>query len=95
MQSLQSILESIREGNFLTSIDLKEAYLHVPILPTHQQFFQFHYMGRHYQYQALPFGLSSVLRIFTKLLAAHLQTLPVCVQCYLDDILIQSSSGPR
>lgn len=53
-----------------------------------------HYMGRHYQYQALPFGLSSVPRTFTKLLATHFQTLPMCVQCYLDDILIQSS-GPR
>lgn len=32
MQSLQTILESIREGDFLTSIDLM-----VPILPDHRQ----------------------------------------------------------
>lgn len=35
MQSLQSILESIWEGDFLMSIDPMEMYLHVHILPLH------------------------------------------------------------
>lgn len=35
IQSLRSILESVREGDFLTSIDLTEPYLHVPILQSH------------------------------------------------------------
>lgn len=38
MQSLQSILKSIREGDFLMSIDLTETYLHIPILLAHQRF---------------------------------------------------------
>lgn len=51
MQSLQPILESIQ---FLTSIDLLEAYRHMPILPSHHWFIWFYYTGQHYQYRALP-----------------------------------------
>lgn len=51
--------------------------------------------AKHFQYQALPFGLLSAPRVFTKLMAAlagYLKTLPIRVQFYLDDILIQSRS---
>lgn len=75
----------------MQSLDLTEAYLYVPILPLHWQYLRFQYVGHHYQYRALPFGLSSVPRTFTKLLAAlvaHLWALPVRVQCYLANILI-------
>ncbi|XP_039211541.1 exocyst complex component 3 isoform X1 [Crotalus tigris] len=95
MQTLHSILTSIRWGDLLTSIDLKEAYLHIPILPAHRRYLRFCYLNRHFQYRALPFGLSSAPRVFTKILAvlaAHLRLVPVRVQCYLDDILIQSPS---
>lgn len=83
------------EGNFLVSIDLMEAYLHVPILPAHHQFLRFQYAKGRYQYRALPFGLASTPRCFTKVLAAlaaHLRSIPMRLQCYLDNILIQASS---
>lgn len=95
MHSLQTILGGIRHGDFLTSIDLTEAYLHIPILPQHRQFLHFSYLGHHFQYTALPFGLSLAPRVFTKVLAAliaDLKEVPVRLQAYLDDILIQSSS---
>ncbi|XP_013923000.1 PREDICTED: uncharacterized protein LOC106549784, partial [Thamnophis sirtalis] len=95
MQSLQTILGCITQGNLLTSIDLKEAYLHVPIHPAHRKFLRFQFANQHYQYRALPFGLSLAPRTFTKLLAAiaaHLRSLPVRLECYLYNILIHSSS---
>lgn len=95
MQSLQSILACIRQEDFLTSIDLKEAYIHLPIWLLHRRFLRFSYAGGHWQYRALSFSLSSAPRTFTKILdvmAAHLQVQPIRLQCYLDDILIQSSS---
>uniref|UniRef100_A0A2D4FC70 ribonuclease H n=1 Tax=Micrurus corallinus TaxID=54390 RepID=A0A2D4FC70_MICCO len=98
MQSLQSILEGIREGDFLTSIDLMEAYRHVPILPFHQKYLRFGYAGHHFQYRVLLFGLSLAPRTFAKLLAAlaaYFRAIPMCVPCYLDDILIQSVSYLR
>lgn len=95
MQSLNTILGCIRQGDFLTLVDLREASLHVPIRPSHRQFLRFCYVGNHFQYRALPFGLFSAPRTFTKLLdvvAAHLWVTPIGIQCYLDDILIQSFS---
>ncbi|XP_070805019.1 uncharacterized protein [Pituophis catenifer annectens] len=89
MCSLTSILQGIRPNDFLVSIDLMEAYLHIPILPKHRQYLRFSYAGKHFQYRALPFGLASAPRVFTKVLAvvaAHLRQQPLlgkmvsCVQ---------------
>lgn len=77
----------------MSSIDLTEAYLHVPILPEYRQYLSFCYNGNHFQYQALPFGLSSAPRVFTKIMAAlmaYISSLPIRVLFYLDDILILS-----
>lgn len=79
----------------MQSVDLREAYLHVPIHPDHRKYLRFEYDGRHYQYCAMPFGLSSAPRTFTKLvsvIAAQISRLPVCLLCYLDNILVLSSS---
>lgn len=95
MNTLQSILWSIRRGDFLSSIDLTEAYLHIPIRQSHCKFLRFCYDGRHFEYVAMPFGLSSAPRTFTKVLAAltaYLRHKPIRIQCYLDDILILASS---
>lgn len=101
MHSLQSILGAIRHRDYLASIDIQEAYFHVPsmtylhVRPSHRRFFHFCYNGEHFQYRAMPFGLSSAPCIFTKLLdvvATHLRAILIRVHCYLDDILIQSFS---
>lgn len=95
MHSLRSILGCIQQGDLMQSVDLKEAYLHVPIHLAHRQFLRFAYVGRHFQYRAMPFGFSLALRTFTKILAAlaaSVREVPVCMVCYLDDILILSSS---
>lgn len=81
-------------GDFLTSIDLSEAYLHIPIHPSRMKFIRFSYGHHHYQYRALPFGLSSAPRVFTKILVApvaKLRSQGVCVFPYLDDLVAASS----
>lgn len=95
MQSLNTILECIRDADVMTSVDLQEVYLHVPIHPAYQKFLRFAYANRHYQYKAMPFSLSSAPRTFTKLLAAvaaAIRLVPVRILCYLDDVLILSPS---
>lgn len=66
MQSLQTIHQCIRQGDLMASIDLTEAYLHIPIQPDHHKYLRFCHNGRPFQYKALPFGLSSAPRVFTK-----------------------------
>lgn len=98
MYSLLFILQGIRPGDFMASIDLLEAYLHIRISPNNQRSLRFCYTGRHLQYCAMPFGLASAPLCFMKVLAAlatHLRLSRVRLQAYLDNILILASSPQK
>ena len=91
MESLSTVLQSLPTGWWATSIDLKDAYLHVPIHIGHREFLQFIYRGTTYQFRCLPFGLSTAPRVFTrvtKVIAAFLRQRHVHLFMYLDDWLI-------
>lgn len=95
MEALNTILPDFREGMFMTTIDLKDAYLHIPINPKHQKSLRFHVFHRHFQFVALPFDLPTSPRTFTKVLvviAARLRADGVQMWPYLDDILIAAES---
>ena len=95
METLRNIVLAVREGEWMASLDLKDAYFHVPIIPQHRKFLRFCVQGRCYQYRVLPFGLSTSPRIFTKVLApvmAALRLRGFHVHPYLDDILVRAGS---
>ncbi|XP_063770427.1 uncharacterized protein LOC134901984 [Pseudophryne corroboree] len=82
-------------GDFMVSLDIKDAYLHVPIYPPHQAYLRFAVQDCHYQFQTLPFGLSTAPRIFTKVMAEMMVLLRkqgVTIIPYLDDLLIKARS---
>ena len=92
METPQSIRKELLQGEFTTSIDLADAYLHVPIAPSFQRFLRVAVNGRVWQFQAMPFGLNIAPRTFTMLLtpvAAHLRYLGIRLHRYLDDWLIR------
>ena len=75
----------------MCKLDLKDAYLSVPINAAHRKYLQFQWEGVTYHYNALPFGLATAPRVFTKLLKpvlAHLRAKGLRLVAYLDDILI-------
>ena len=79
----------------MASIDLKEAYLQVPIHPESRPFLRFVAQGRVYQFTALCFGLSTAPQVFTQVMApvsAILHSWGICMHRYLDYWLVQSSS---
>lgn len=79
----------------MASVDFKEAYLHIPILPLHCCFLCFCVGYRHFQFWALPFGLSMAPKVFTKVLVnlvAHLQTRGIHIHPHLDNLLVRSQS---
>lgn len=91
MEGLHVVRDLIRPGDLFTKLDIKDAYLHVPIDPTQRNLLRFVWEGKTYRFRTLPFGLSIAPFIFTKLLQ------PLIAQCrsrgirltyYLDDILI-------
>ena len=50
-----------QQGDFALSIDLHDAYLHVPIVKHHQGFLCFVWHNVPYQWKVLPFGLATAL----------------------------------
>ena len=91
METIQSVLMSVRQGDWMAFIDLQEAYLQVPVYPESRRFLRFVAHGRTYQFKALCFGLSTAPQVFTRVMA------PVSVvlhslRRYLDDWLVQASS---
>ena len=64
METIRSVLLSVRQGDWMASIDLKEAYLQVPVHPDSRRFLRFVARGNVYQFSALCFGLSTAPQVF-------------------------------
>ena len=91
MPTIKDVSQSIRRRDWASTIDLKDAYLHVPIAKDHRRFVRFWWDGKSFQFRRLPLGLSFAPRTFTQL------TLPTVTLCrargirliaYLDDFLV-------
>ena len=95
MENLTYIKHLLNVNEYMAKLDLKDAYLTVGVHPESQKFLRFVWLGQTYQFLALPFGLNTAPRIFTKLLkpvVAYLRTRNIRLLIYLDDILIIGSS---
>ena len=95
MGTIQSVLLSVRQGDWVASIDLKEAYLQVPVHPASRHFLRFMFWDTVYQFKALCFDLSTAPQVFTRVMApvsAILHSMGIRMRRYLDDWLVQSSS---
>ncbi len=98
MEGISVLKELICEGDYFTKIDLKDAYLTIPVFPEDKKFLQILWRERLYQFKSLCFGLASAPWAFTKILkpvVAFLRKQGLRLIIYLDDILIlnQSTEG--
>ncbi len=66
MLTVKQVVSQIRSEDSFVTIDLKDAYFHVSIFPSHRKFLRFAFRGKAYQYRVLPFGLTLSPRTFTK-----------------------------
>ena len=95
METPESIRTSLQKKEWVTSIDFKDAYFHIPIHPQSRKYLRFHIQGKSYQFKALPFGLATAPIEFTivvkevKLLA---QARGIRIHQYLDDWLVRGES---
>ena len=95
MEGMHTLRETLKPGDWLTKVDLKDAYFNIPIAPEHQKFLRFSQENKDYQFTCLPFGLSSAPWVFTKTLRPLVGTLRergVRLIQYIDDILIMSET---
>ena len=68
MAGLHCLKFLLKQDDFLSKIDLKEAYFPVPLNKNSQKFVRFQWSGNIYEFLCLCFGLEPASRIFTKLL---------------------------
>ena len=91
METVSSIRNSIHPGDWAVSLDLSDAYFHVPIHPSSRKYLRFCANQEVFQFRALPFGIATAPRIFTKLMAtvaSYLRQNGSTVIQYFDDWLL-------
>ena len=67
-ETFMVVLDLIQKNDFFTSIDLRDAYFSIFVKKEFQRYLKFSWRGQLYQFVCAPFGLSSLPRLFTKLL---------------------------
>ena len=95
MKTLQSGLQSLRPGDWMVSLDLKDAYLEVPVHPESHCYPRFCVGEEVFQFCALCFGLLTAPQAFTRVMPPVSSTMHrhgFWILRYLDDWLVLGSS---
>ena len=98
METQRKVKDAIQLNDWAFSLDLTDAYLHVPIHPRSCKYLRFTLGGRVYQFKALPFGLSTSPFVFTllmKVIATFLRKRAITLHPYLDDWLSRNQNRRR
>ena len=93
METAEVIRASLQAGEWVASIDLTDAYFHVPIHQKFQKYLRFHVQGQAYQFRALPFGIATAPLEFTRVVKEVkfiALSQGVRIHQYLDDWLVRS-----
>lgn len=87
LESIGTVLDTIRRRDWLIKFDLKSAYSQVPVTAEAMNYLGFAYGGKTYVYRALPFGLATAPCLFTKIMKPVISRLREKYRCgiYLDD----------
>ena len=91
MESLQSLKTLLQKTEHMYKLDLKDAYLCVPLSQGHRKRVMFWWEGTMYQFLCLCFGYASAPYVFKKLLKifmALLRRIAIRIVIYLNDMLI-------
>lgn len=57
MLTVQHIVQSVRQGDWMATIDLKDAFFHVSVQLQHRKFLRFAFEDRVWEFSVLAFGL--------------------------------------
>lgn len=84
---IDDIYASLGGGQKFTTLDLRQAYLQMELDEASKQYMTVNTHKGLYQYERLPYGVSTAPSIFQRAMDQTLQGIPNC-QVYLDDIIV-------
>jgi len=96
MEDYRTVSQLLQPNDFMAKIDLQDAYYLIPIADKDKKFLRFRYNEHYYEFQCMPFGLSTAPRVFTKLMKPVLAILREKghkIVAYLDDLLLLGKSA--
>ena len=94
METSLSVLQSLRPGDWMISIDLQDAYLQVPVHPESWRYLRFCIGDQTFQFRVLCCGLSSAPQVFMRVMApvsSIMHRFGYRILRYLDDWLVLGS----
>jgi hypothetical protein len=96
MEDIRTAIALLEPGDWLTKVDIKDAYMHVLMHADHRPYLGFQRQGRWFRFRTLPFELNVAPRAFTKIMRpvlAFMRANGVRLVAYLDDILVIARSA--
>jgi len=90
-ENIDLVKNLIKPGDFLPSVDLKDASFSIPIWQPHRKYLRFYWNNQNFHFACLPFGYSLATQVFTKVLKpvmAHARYHGVRLVIFIDDIFI-------
>ena len=93
LSNLKALRLTVKPMDWLASLDIQDAYLHVPIYQPHRKYLRFIFRGRHFQWRVLPFGISWAPWLFARItspITKYLHLRRVQFEPYFDDCLMNN-----
>ena len=96
METLSSVRDWIKPQSYCIGLDLRDAFLHIPIHEESKKYLRFKWLDQVLEWIVLPFGLTCSPRVITKVLKPVIaflrSTWGILISIYIDDILIQNTN---
>ena len=96
MEGLKQVRDWIKPDAWFCGMDLKDAYLHIPVCESFRKFLRFKWMDVLLEWCVIPFGLKCSPRVLTKVLKPVIAfiraTWEILISIYMDDLLVQGST---
>ncbi|XP_063991174.1 uncharacterized protein LOC135169804 [Diachasmimorpha longicaudata] len=95
MEDIRSVEILLNQGDWMASLDLKDAYCLMPVHRDHRKYLRFQFNGKLFQFTCLPFGLCSSPYVYTKIFKPVMYKLRIQgirTVIYIDDLIIIANS---
>ncbi|KAG1133073.1 hypothetical protein G6F38_013256 [Rhizopus arrhizus] len=95
MDTIREVSLMIKPNDYLVSIDLSDAFLHIGLHQDSRRYLRFKWRDQVYQYRTTAFGLASSPYVFTKVcrpILHYFRSQGYRISAYLDDWILAANS---